>query len=93
MTNDEMKDKIIEVIKNYPVKSVVLFGSRASGENRADSDVDLIMEFSTPITLLTISKLTIDLEEILGLNVDVIHGPMQETDLLEIGKTVKLYAA
>jgi hypothetical protein len=33
------------------------------------------------------------LEEILGLNVDVIHGPMQETDLLEIGKTVKLYAA
>jgi hypothetical protein len=72
---------------------VILFGSRASGDNRADSDVDLIMEFSTPITLLTISKLTIDLEEILGLNVDVIHGPMQETDLLEIGKTVKLYAA
>lgn len=41
-------------------------GSRADGANREDSDVDLIIEFSAPITLLTISKLRCELEELLG---------------------------
>jgi hypothetical protein len=93
MAMDELKRKIVEVIKNYPVNRVVLFGSRASGINRDDSDVDLIVEFSEPVTLLTLSKLTIELEEVLGVEVDVIHGPMQDDDMIEIGATVELYAA
>lgn len=44
-------------------------GSRADGTNREDSDVDLIIEFSAPITLLTISKLRCELEELLGVAV------------------------
>ena len=73
--------------------SVTLFGSRAEGTNRADSDVDLIMEFSIPVSLLMLSQIRCDLEEILGLDVDIIHGPIRETDMIEIGKMVELYAA
>ena len=77
----------------YPIRRITLFGSRADGTNREDSDVDLIIEFSAPITLLTISRLRCELEELLGLGVDIIHGPIQPTDMIEIGKVVELYAA
>ena len=55
--------------------------------------MDLIIEFSAPITLMTISRLRCELEELLGLGVDIIHGPIQPTDMIEIGKVVELYAA
>ena len=87
-----LKDNITEVIKDYPVKRVVLFGSRARGDNKVDSDVDLLCEFNTPyISLLTLSGLKIDLEEKLGLPVDVIHGPISKNSLIEIDKEVPIY--
>lgn len=85
--------RVISISKNYPIKRIVLFGSRAEGTNREDSDVDLIMEFNTPVSLLVISQIRCDLEELLGLDVDIIHGPIRETDLIEPGKMVELYAA
>ena len=93
MNNEILKEKISYIISKYPIKKVTLFGSRAEGTNRDDSDVDLIMEFSIPVSLLMLSQIRCDLEEILGLDVDIIHGPIRETDMLEIGKMVELYAA
>ena len=88
-----LKKKICFIAKEYPVKRIALFGSRAEGTNREDSDVDLIMEFSAPVSLLMISQIRCDLEEELGLDVDIIHGPIRETDLIEPGRMVELYAA
>jgi len=51
------------------------------------------MEFFVPISLLTLSKIKLELEEILKLKVDIVHGPVRETDLIEIGKVVEVYAA
>ena len=93
MTINELKAKILSAMQGYPIKSVILFGSRAAGTNRDDSDVDLIVEFSQPVTLLTLSGLQVKLEDALNLDVDIVHGPIQPTDLLEIGKEVVLYAA
>ncbi|MBQ9118475.1 MAG: nucleotidyltransferase domain-containing protein [Lachnospiraceae bacterium] len=93
MTIDVIRKKTLEIVDEYPIKSIVLFGSRAEGTNREDSDVDLIVEFSTSVTLLTLARLRIRLEELLGVDVDVIHGPMRDTDLLDVGKVVELYAA
>ena len=55
--------------------------------------MDLIIEFSEPISLLTLSKIRVQLEEMLGLDVDVVHGPLQDSDLLEVNKEVDLYVA
>ena len=93
MNIEEIKTRIVPIILDYPMKSVILFGSRADGTNREDSDVDLLVEFSEPVTLLTLSKLQLELEEVLQLHVDVVHGPLRATDLLEIHKEVILYAA
>lgn len=93
MTIDDIKSKILTVLRDYPVKKVVLFGSRASGTNRDDSDVDLIVEFTEPVSLFILSEMRIKLAEALNLDVDIIHGPIREEDMLDIDKTVELYVA
>lgn len=93
MTMETLKNSILAVAEEYPIKKVTLFGSRAAGTNHEDSDVDLIMEFSMSISLLTLSMLRLELERILKVKVDIIHGPIKKTDFLEIGKVVELYAA
>ena len=76
MTTEMIKDSVLSIVNEYPIKKIILFGSRAEGIHREDSDVDLIMEFSMPVSLLTLSMIK-----------------LKETDLIEIGKVVELYAA
>ena len=91
-TIDELKENISEVVKDYLVTKVTLFGSRARGDNRPDSDVDLLCEFVTPsVSLLTLSGLKIDLEDKLGLPVDVIHGPINDDVMIKIDKEIPIY--
>ena len=93
MTIEMLKSNVLTIVNDYPIKRITLFGSRASGTEREDSDVDLIMEFSIPISLLTLSMIKLKLEEILKVGVDIVHGPIEESELIEIGKVVELYAA
>lgn len=93
MNIDDMKKLIKNVVVEYPIKKVTLFGSRANNTNRSDSDVDLIIEFYEPVSLLTLSRLRLRLEELLGLDVDLVHGPLQKDDLVEVNNEVELYVA
>jgi predicted nucleotidyltransferase len=93
MTIDFIKENILKLIGRYPIKKITLFGSRADGTNKIDSDVDLIIEFTAQVSILTLSQIKCELEELIGLNVDVIHGPIREDDMIELGKVVELYAA
>lgn len=43
--------------------------------------------------LLTLSQIKLRLEELLNLNVDIVHGLIRSDDLLEINKEVELYVA
>ena len=93
MTIEDIRNAVKAVAAEYPISRAVLFGSRANGTSTDDSDVDLIMEFSKPITLITLSLIKERLEEILKTDVDVIHGPIQSTDMIEIDKEIEVYAA
>ena len=90
MNIETIKNAVLKLIDQYPISKVILFGSRANGKN---SDIDLIMEFYAPVTLITLSAIKLDLEEMLHLRVDVIHGPVTEGDMIEVDKEVVLYAA
>jgi hypothetical protein len=81
MTNEIIKSKVLEIVDSYPIKKISLFGSRADGTNRAVSDVDLIIEFTEPISILTLSQIKCELEESIGLAVDVIHKPIREDNI------------
>lgn len=40
--NEELKNQLLSIVKRYPeIKSVSLFGSRAYGDNKDTSDIDL----------------------------------------------------
>lgn len=93
MTNDVIKEEVLKLTHDYPIQRIVLFGSRAAGTNREDSDVDLIIEFFDRISILALSQIRCDLEERFGLPVDIIHGPIREDDMIEVGEVVELYAA
>jgi len=93
MTNEMIKQEVLKITDKYSITRAVLFGSRASGDFRDDSDVDLIVEFSKPVSLLTLSGIKCELEEALGLSVDIIHGPIRADDMIEIENEVVLYAA
>ena len=92
LTIDEIKEGINIVVNEYPIKKVDLFGSYANGTNHGKSDVDLLVEFiTTSISLLTLNALKYRLEEIYDIEVDVIHAPLDDDAMIEIGKVVPLY--
>ena len=93
MDINTIQNIVRKVANEFPIKKITLFGSRANNTNREDSDVDLIIEFSTPVSLLMLSRVRLRLEELLQVNVDVVHGPLRAEDLLVIDKVVELYDA
>lgn len=85
-------EKVSEAVRDYPVKRVDLFGSYVHNSQSAASDVDLLVEFTSPtVSLLTLSSLRMNLEEQLGVFVDLLHAPLPKDSFLEIGETVTLY--
>ncbi|BAZ17306.1 nucleotidyltransferase domain-containing protein [Calothrix sp. NIES-4071] len=58
-------------LKDFSVKSLILFGSVARDEATSESDVDLLVEFEKPVGLFTFVDLQIYLETLLGCSVDL----------------------
>ncbi len=52
-------------------RSVALFGSVARGDERPDSDIDFLVEFEPDARPLEILSIGVELEEALGVKVDV----------------------
>ena len=90
---DTLKKDIACIAQEYGMTRVTLFGSRADGNAREDSDVDLLVEFSRPVSLLHIARIKDRLEELWRLSVDIVHGPLRAGDMIVIGKEIELYAA
>ncbi len=65
-----------ELRKQYQLKDLYLFGSVARGDDRAESDVDILMEFEPDArpTLGTFGCIMDDLEKLLGRKVDVVEN-------------------
>jgi hypothetical protein len=72
MEIEEIESKIAPVLRRYGVKRAAIFGSYARGEEREDSDIDVLVEFEGDKSLLDLAGLKIELEEILRRGVDVL---------------------
>jgi len=69
---EEIREKILPVLKHYDVIRAAIFGSFARGEMKENSDVDILVEFGGEKSLLDLAGLKIELEESLGRKVDVL---------------------
>lgn len=72
MTIKEIENKILPVLKQYRVRRASLFGSVVRGEITEASDIDILVELPETASLLDLAGLKIDIEELLGRNVDVL---------------------
>ena len=75
MNTQTMTQEIADYFKTQPVVRAWLFGSFARGEERQDSDVDLLVEFdhSSPIGLFAYARMWREIEERLGKKVDLVE--------------------
>ncbi len=75
MSLDELlqtkREDILRTANRHGAFNVRVFGSVARGEADAESDIDLLVDMEPGRSLLDLSGLLIDLEDILGCNVDV----------------------
>lgn len=82
----EQRDQIIQTASKYRVSNIRVFGSQLRGEETADSDLDLLVVFEKP-DLLDQIALKQDLEDVLGMSVDILTDdtihPLLKSRILE----------
>lgn len=66
------RDEIVAVALRHGAHDVRVFGSVARGDQGPDSDLDLIVRFDPDRSLFDHGALICDLEELLGVKVDVV---------------------
>ena len=65
------RDEIRAIVARQHGRSVAVFGSVARGDERPGSDIDLLVELSPNARPFEILELGAELEEVLGVKVDV----------------------
>lgn len=81
------KPEILRITEGYGISNVRVFGSVARGEERPESDVDLLIKVTTPQPFGSIA-FKLDMEVLLGCPVDVVsekfvHPRLKEKILSE----------
>lgn len=89
------REKVLETLnlvkpvleKKFNIKKIALFGSCARDRAKKNSDIDLAVEFSQPITFTILGKITVFLETLLeGHKVDLVEFSKM---VPEVSKTAK----
>ena len=70
---EQIKRKILPVLRRYGVTKVGLFGSCIRDEMSPDSDIDILVEIEKDISLLDFVGLKLEIEEVLGKKVDLVE--------------------
>jgi hypothetical protein len=70
--DSRIRDIIINHLQDFKPSKVGIFGSFARGENKKGSDIDILVEFKKPPSLLALIRLENELSEILGIKVDLV---------------------
>ena len=93
MNRETLTQQIAEYFKTQPVLKAWLFGSFARGEERDDSDVDILVKFdrTLPISLFAYVRMHRELEEKLGRKVDLVEeGTLRPAAQLTANRDLKV---
>jgi uncharacterized protein len=86
------RSAILDLARKYGVKELRVFGSVRRREATTNSDVDFLVEWKRPVSLLTYAGFRSDLEDLLGRRVDLANrgglhpaiGPRIEAEAVPI---------
>jgi len=68
----EKIEEVVEMLKRHDAKEIKIFGSYVRDEARDDSDLDILVVFSERKSLLDLVGIEQELEEALGIKVDLL---------------------
>lgn len=73
MTLTAIRKHITPILKKYNIKRAGVFGSYAKGESSEDSDIDILVELGSEMSLLEFVKIKLELEDLLNRKVDLVE--------------------
>lgn len=68
----DSRDQIVEICKETGITYLALFGSQSRGDQRTDSDVDLLVEFKEPPGLISFIRTKQKFEKVFNRKVDLV---------------------
>ncbi|HWQ15456.1 MAG TPA: nucleotidyltransferase family protein [Roseiflexaceae bacterium] len=66
-----LREHRADFAERYRIRELAVFGSYVRNEQHADSDLDVLVSFTKPPSLLTLVKLEEELSDLLGVKVDL----------------------
>ena len=72
LVSDEVAARVRELGERYGVRQIRVFGSTARGEERPDSDIDLLVEYQPGRGGFAFVEFCEQIERLLGRKVDVV---------------------
>lgn len=69
---DDKRDEILSIAAKHGACNIRLFGSVARGEDKPDSDVDLLIDTGPNTSSWFPAGLILDLQEVLGRRVEIV---------------------
>lgn len=70
---------MLDIAKKYQFENVRIFGSTRRHTDRPDSDVDLLVKIPRGAGLMALSAFALEVEDVLGVAVDVVsEGGLRE---------------
>ena len=67
-----IQDQKALLIKNHKIKEIGIFGSYVRGDQKNDSDIDILIDFEVYPSLLELISMEHELSERLGIRVDMV---------------------
>lgn len=66
------RGEVLAIAARYGLSDVRVFGSVSRGTDTTDSDVDLLVAVPPGVGLMTVSTFALEVEDLLGVRVDVV---------------------
>ncbi|OIO42433.1 hypothetical protein COU56_04985 [Candidatus Pacearchaeota archaeon CG10_big_fil_rev_8_21_14_0_10_31_9] len=70
---EKIKQKIIPVLKEYKVTKAGIFGSYARGEQKKNSDIDILIKINDDVGLIEVIRLKRMLQKAIKKKVDLVE--------------------
>lgn len=74
------RSQIEPILRNHGIRRLIAFGSRARGDARPTSDLDLAVEIDKDVPPLSLIAAEAELEEVLGIPVHLVELPNKKIE-------------